>query len=111
MEINHENPPTNQIGPGLSEETVVSAVEESGYPLQVFVSDLLQEKYHVEEEWSYLDRDSDGLRALDMRASMQLYDWKDFKEQPRVRPSLDLLIECKQSELPYVFFESKVQSY
>jgi hypothetical protein len=55
----------------------------------------------VQEEWSFVDRDSGDLRALDIYAYMHLYDWKT---KTRVRPQLDILIECKQSDLPYMFF-------
>jgi hypothetical protein len=58
----------------------------------------------VQEEWVYLDRDSKELRALDIHARVDLYDVT--RTQPRIRPQLDLLVECKQSELPFVFFLS-----
>jgi hypothetical protein len=45
-----------------------------------------------------------ALRTLDIWASRHLYDI--YGEQPYVRPHLDLLIECKQSDLPFVFFIS-----
>lgn len=43
------------------------------------------------------------MRTIDIIAGTGLYD---FQEQLRVRPSLNLIIECKQSILPYVFFLS-----
>jgi hypothetical protein len=57
--------------------------------------------FHVQDEWGYIDRDTHELRNLDIRASLRLHEWSP---QPRVRPQLDLLVECKQSALPYVFF-------
>lgn len=104
------NPATNQLGPGLTEDQVRVAVERSGYPLQTIVADLLRskpdanrEKFLVQEEWSFVDRDTDELRTIDLLARLQLHDWDP---QPRVRPQLSLLIECKQSPLPYVFFQT-----
>ncbi len=104
MDSGRDNPATNQLSAGVTEGAVRSAVDESGYPLQVFVSDLLRNAYFVQEEWAYVDRDTGDLRSMDLRARKSLFD---LQSQPRVRPVLNLLIECKQSELPYVFFESK----
>jgi hypothetical protein len=104
MEISDGNPTTNQLRSGITEEEIRLAVDESGYPLQVFVADGLRESFSVSEEWAYIDRDTGELRSMDLRADKHLYDLKDH---PRVRPILTLLLECKQSDLPYVFFESK----
>jgi hypothetical protein len=62
----------------------------------------------VQQEWSYVDRDSGNARTLDVIA------YKPFFEEPlswrapegRVDANLAVLIECKQSRLPYVFFLS-----
>ena len=51
----------SQLGPGITIDQLRTAVDESGYPLQIFVSDLLHESYRVEEEWSYVDSDSGDL--------------------------------------------------
>ena len=111
MKVSSENPITNQIGPGISEDVIRSAVDESGYPLQTFVADILRTSFMIAEEWAYVDRDTGELRSLDLRAHRMLFDRELINPQPRVRPALDLLIECKQSELPYVFFESHVQHH
>ena len=100
-----DNPPSNHLGPGLSEIDVSNAVERSGYPLQTVVADLLRESgYDVQEEWSYLDRDTKELRTIDIFAEKLLFDLEE--EVPKVRPTLNLLIECKRSVMPYVFFLS-----
>jgi len=108
MQQSPNNPPTNQLRPGIEEIQIKNAVEQSGYPLQTHVADILRstpgpkaEGFYVQEEWSYVDRDTSELRSADLHASVRLYDWDP---QPRVRPELNLLIECKQSQLPYVFF-------
>lgn len=99
------NPPSNQLGPGLNTDQVRNAVDKSGYPLQTVVSTMLRRSFGVQEEWSYLDRDSGELRSTDIRAAQPLFEWRE--PQPRVRPQLTLLVECKQSQLPYLFFESE----
>jgi hypothetical protein len=107
MDHSTNNPPTNQLGPGISAEQVINAVEKSGYPLQTIVGTVLRRKFDVQEEWGYVDRDSGDLRSMDMRADLRLHGWSP---QPRVRPHLTLVIECKQSQLPYVFFQAESPS-
>jgi hypothetical protein len=102
------NPPGNGLAAGATPELVVDAIARSGYPLQVAVATTLRKQMMVHEEWAYLDRDTKDLRALDIRAGIVLYK---CDEQVRIRPQLDLLIECKQSDLPYVFFRSTQQGW
>ena len=104
-----DNPEANTLGAGLTEDQIRSAVDKSGYPLQTIVADLLrfkpvadEENFRVQEEWSYVDRDTKEVRSIDLLAELRLHGWNP---QPRVRPQLDVLIECKQSQLPYIFFE------
>lgn len=104
------NPPSNQLGAGLNEQQVKDAIKASGYPLQLWVGDVFRthtpvegEKFQVQHEWSFVDRDTKELRNIDLRCDLRLHKWDP---QPRVRPSLNLLIECKQSDLPYMFFQS-----
>jgi hypothetical protein len=118
MHTAENNPTSNQLGSGISEDDISKAVSKSGYPLQTVIAGLLRklralpgrETFHVQEEWGYIDRDSRELRAIDLLATKRLYDFTRLKGrmQPRVRPFLNLIIECKQSTLPYVFFMSRV---
>lgn len=97
-----ENPLRNALGAGLTLEKVEAAIAKSGYPLQTHVAHVLRDSgFRVSPEWSFIDRDTLDLRSMDLRASLPLYKAGD---QTRARPSLDLLIECKQSEMPFVFF-------
>lgn len=100
-----QNPASNQLGAGVNEAQVLAAVDKSGYPLQTIVGQILSSDFNVQQEWCYVDRDSKELRAIDIHARRWLYDWGSGP-QPRVRPHLDLLVECKQSLLPYAFFLS-----
>jgi hypothetical protein len=61
----------------------------------------LRREFFVRDEWGYVDRDTADGRTLDLYAERPLWD---FDDQPRIRPELNLLVECKQSDLPYVFF-------
>ncbi|WP_171036945.1 hypothetical protein [Maribacter algarum] len=93
---------------GISESDIEYAVSKSGYPLQTVISDKLRNQFMIKEEWSFLDLKTKEIRAIDILAELLLWDFE--KGQPRVRPQLNLLIECKQSELPYVFFLSNQQT-
>src|SRR5207249_223500 len=50
---------------------------------------------------------------IDLLSRLPLYDYETlFNElQPRVRPELNILVECKQSQLPYVFFDTGPQMH
>jgi hypothetical protein len=98
------NPGTNGIGAGVTDQQIIEAIEKSGYPLQTAVGDILRSRFGVQDEWSYVDRDTKELRTIDLHAGLTMHGWSP---QPRVRPQLHLLVECKQSQLPYVFFEGQ----
>jgi hypothetical protein len=101
MQSATNNPPQNVIGAGLTDNKVEEAVRRSGYPLQTVVATMLSPDFSVTEEWSYID--SENLRTLDIMAEK---DFWDHNNQLRVRPTLNLLIECKQSDMPYIFFKA-----
>jgi hypothetical protein len=63
----------------------------------------MKTRARIQEEWAYLDKDSDTVRALDIFAEIYLTDDKVAKRRT-FTPHLHMLIECKQSELPYIFF-------
>jgi hypothetical protein len=105
---NPVNPDSNKLSCGITEADIRDAIAKSGYPLQNIVANYCEEaKFRVVEEWSYLDKDSGQLRTIDVKAEMPLFDYLELKREIRIRPSLVLLIECKQSQLPYVFFLSR----
>jgi hypothetical protein len=107
MDCETNNPHQNTLPPGITEEKFAEAVRRSGYPLQSEVVRELQPHFHaLQEEWSYVDRDSGELRAADILATVHMWDW-ERDQQPRVRPKLQIVIECKQWELPAVFFRSQ----
>jgi hypothetical protein len=102
------NTPENVLGAGINDQQVLDAVRKSGYPLQTIIASSLQMDFKVQEEWSFVDDDCGKLRTLDIWASRRMFNLRN-ETQPFVRPTLDLLIECKQSDLPYVFFVSATQ--
>lgn len=98
------NPPENRLPQGLPEERLKEAVERSGYPLQSVVAEELQKNFMVTEEWGFPDRTTHEHRILD------IFAYKKLAEENRngllIGPSVALLVECKRSALPYVFFRS-----
>ena len=85
------------------------AICKSGYPLQGEIAQQLRERFggfgRVQDEWSYVDSDTNQQRSIDILAEKHLY--RSIKVPvggSQVRPELDLLVECKQSDSPYVFF-------
>ena len=102
MDQTSDNPVTNILEAGISETDLKSAIERSGYPLQTVIGNALRSEFRVQDEWSYIDRDTHDLRTIDILAQKPLYPYDN--SNPRIRPSVNLLIECKQSELPFIFF-------
>jgi len=97
-----KNPEENKLPSGVAISDVEDAVTKSGYPLQLIISELIQSEFYLQHEWSFIDQETKKVRNMDILASKYLYG--DSDQGTRVRPELNLLIECKQSELPYVFF-------
>lgn len=96
----------------MDEESLLSKVqsvaEKSGFPLQLWVGDLLQHlDYHVAYSLFFLDRDEGKGRESDLRAL------KNFvvSESPKCWVRHCLLIECKKSTHPWVVFTSPVTPY
>ena len=96
----------NVLPEGMTLNQLEEAVTHSGYPLQTTTSELLKEHFRVLPEWGYRDRSTGELRTLDILAIDSLVPGKS--EQPKAWPFLAVLIECKQSTLPYVFFSESI---
>ena len=102
MDKSPNNPSGNKLASGINEPNLIRAIESSGYPLQGVVASKLQAEFGVTEEWGYIDRDTQEPRSLDVFAFKKLLDDGDLQ------PHLVLLIECKRSIHPYVFFKTVV---
>jgi len=101
MRQSSANPPQNVLPPSADEATLVQAIQMSGYPLQAIVAEKLMDAgFEVVEEWGYIDKDTDEQRSLDLLAFKK---WGEDKHP--VVPRLILLIECKRTIHPFVFFK------
>jgi hypothetical protein len=102
MKQDPSNPARNCLPKSIAKEDLVAGIETSGYPLQGIVASKLIKTFVVSEEWGYIDRDSKEHRSLDLFAYKSL----DAEGTGSVRPDLVLLIECKRSQHPYIFFKN-----
>ncbi|MBO2437282.1 hypothetical protein [Actinomadura nitritigenes] len=99
-----------QLGAGISAASLMEAVRRSGYPFQAEVARDLRSalselggRSFIQEEWAFVDSESEQTRTLDIWAKVPLSSPETIRRR-QILPHLDMLIECKQSELPYVFF-------
>jgi hypothetical protein len=100
-----DNPKSNEIPADIKEEELVEVISKSGYPLQTVVSNQLKGlSFRIQQEWTYIDNESKQERNLDILASKELLKIDRIEDQPLITPYLDLLIECKRSDSPYIFF-------
>jgi hypothetical protein len=90
----------------LTPDEIQRVIENSGYPLQVKVAAKLAPAFDLIEEWSYIDRTTGELRTLDLVAERRLPAQGLKRDTAGVR----LLVECKRSQLPYVFFRGATES-
>lgn len=118
MQSSENNPAENKLHAGTTEQALIDAIEASGYPLQSVAIDAILKalkaprfRVSVQEEWSYLDKDENTVRHIDglisyMFGGQGKENDRGFPVKPSgyIRQSADFLLECKQSELPYIFF-------
>ncbi len=104
MRVSSNNPTRNQLPQGLNAGELITAIELSGYPLQNVVASKLKNTFAVTEELGYIDIETKEHRSLDLFAYHPLVE----EGSQSVKPSLVILIECKRSRHPFVFFQGVV---
>ena len=102
MDASDNNPLENSLPAGIKERTLIDAITTSGFPLQGLVAHELRERYGVSEEWSFIDRDTQQIRSLDV------FGWRKLEPHKNVHCRAAVLVECKSSIHPYVFFQNAV---
>ena len=93
------------LPPGMDPEAFTSAVAGSGYPLQMYAARVLKDHgFWIHEEWAYTDHEGGLRRAIDILGGRS----GEAYESPSGSSSVgvELLVECKQSRHPFVFFEA-----
>ncbi|MFJ4501280.1 hypothetical protein [Streptomyces sp. NPDC088864] len=100
----------DEFGEGVSMEALKEAIGRSGYLMQSAVVDKLSRHFPVlepnsfiQEEWTYIDGDSGEVRAVDALVDYAI-ERSERKAPGGVSSYLNLIVECKQSTMPYVFF-------
>src|SRR5690349_24953867 len=71
-------PPYAKLPGGVSLDDVSEAIAHSGYPLQADVAHAIKQAvqstynviFNLQEEWTYVDSESDQVRSLDTYAAM-----------------------------------------
>jgi hypothetical protein len=91
----------------MTQTDIKEAITSSGFPLQVAISRRLNaiEGYpavEVFQEWTYVDPVEQKQRALDIVLELKL----PFDPKDQTYAELAMLIECKASRQPLVFFEA-----
>lgn len=103
MRMDKDNPQNNKLGPDISESDLHEVIRKSGYPLQIVVDRILtKHNLDTQLEWTYLDTQTNTERNIDMFARGDVIE-ADY-EKLQVIPQIGLLVECKRSDLPYIFF-------
>lgn len=117
-------PSTDRVlAPGVTESSLRDAILRSGYPLQASAVDIVvgaltdgatgseTSGTRVQEEWSFIDDDEGKVRTLDALINYELplprlnsLGGIPESASGTMKHFLDLLIECKRAELPFVFF-------
>jgi hypothetical protein len=102
-----------ELKAGITHSDLLEVINTSGYLFQAEVADKIRQQFsnvpgaRIQEEWGYIDADSQGTRTLDVYAEVPLWESADGESDTRrakIHPYLNILVECKQSELPYVLF-------
>lgn len=76
-------------------------IKQSGFPLEIEVSSILKkDKWTVRNQAYYLDEDERKQRAVDIIAYKAFFE--EFFDHDRLH--ISLVIECKKSSKPWVFF-------
>jgi hypothetical protein len=80
-------------------DSLIARIKKTGYPLEIEISSLLDKRWDVINTDTYVDRDENKIKDIDIHASSYLFvnDQIDFTSH--------LTIECKKSDyLNWVFF-------
>jgi hypothetical protein len=95
---------------GITLSDLQETIKRSGYPFQASIANVLREYLDlggssagIQEEWTYVDSEASQVRSIDIFAEANLLQPTEG-DPHRVTPLLNMLVECKQSDMPYVFF-------
>jgi hypothetical protein len=82
------------------ESKILEYIKKMGFDFEIHVMSLLKDKgWSVYPEYLYFDKQTKKVRTIDIVADY-FYEKFEFKKTPR------LIVECKKSEKPWVFFST-----
>ena len=94
--------------PSNFEKKVRLAIEKTGLPTEIMATKILTENgWGVENEFPYVDAENSRLRTLDIKANRYFSKKGESPNLIAVSPNsleVELYIECKKSEKPWVFY-------
>ena len=86
------------------EDHLVDEIQRTGYPLEIEISELLDQNWHVFNNQPYLDEDENKTREIDIYASHKNVK-AQISEKTNILVSTDIVLECKKSNThAWVFF-------
>jgi len=91
----------------ISKEKILQCIKKSGYPFEQIVASCLEEvKWYPTLNYAFTDFETTVSREIDVLAEKHIWIESLSKQQnqPLVRLNAELLIECKQTKSPLVFF-------
>lgn len=103
-------PPFAELLAGITIDDIRDAISKSGYPFQAVVAETIRTSplgnisdLHIQEEWAYIDRETGQARSIDILIDGR-FKHENAERKSKLGPRLNVLVECKQSDLPYIFF-------
>ncbi|MFF0572382.1 hypothetical protein ACFYT7_32750 [Streptomyces sp. NPDC004041] len=110
----HNVPEFAQLNNGMNPDDLKEAISRSGYPFQARAAASLRSRLanhfddvNIQEEWEYTDSETQQARSVDIFADIGVLNFDRRVYKSPLMPifcRLNLIIECKQSENPYIFF-------
>lgn len=99
----------------LSENEIRSAIDRSGYVLELRISPLFEDAgFIVDSSAQFEDQDTGKSREIDLHA--WAFDFHNERDHPDQSLTLhdkiftDIIVECKSNDLPLVFFTRRAQN-
>lgn len=97
---------TNGLG-----DKIIDDLLKTGFPLEVFTSNILNNNnWRVVSSPLYIDPDNKITRELDINA-LKIYKSSSYSKNNRTALFSHLIIQCKKSAKPWVFFDNAHKQY
>lgn len=86
---------------------IVNDLKHSGFPLEIECTSILRkEDWDVTNQVCYIDLETKELRTVDIKARLSRWG-----EKSRARMEVNLMIECKRSKNPWIFYSRRLNFF